>query len=141
MPGRFPYEWRFKYPHMIKQEATVWNRFIVEYPGYFESCDYDWRVGEGMPILEEWTDNIKRMAKMITQKRIDVLGWTGDQPTIVEVKNRAELDTLGQILGYFDLFTRVFKNFPAPGMLIVCHMIGPDDRFVMEKHDIKIVTV
>lgn len=141
MPGRFPYGRRYKYPHMIEQESRVWNRFIDEYPGYFDSCDYDWRVGDGMPIEPEWNENIKRMAKMITQKRIDVLGWVGDQPTIVEVKNRAELDTLGQILGYFDLFIRVFVNFPEPLMLIVCNMIGPDDRFVMEKHDIKIVTV
>lgn len=141
MPGRFPYGRRWKYPHMIKAEATVWNRFIDEYPDYFESCDYDWRVGDGMVLLDEWDENIKRMAKMITQKRIDVLGWNGHQSTIVEVKNRAEIDTMGQIVGYFDLFTRVFVNFPDPELLIVCHMIGPDDRFVMEKHKIKIVIV
>lgn len=141
MPGRFAYVARFKYPHMIKAEANVWNRFLLEFPDYFDGCDYDWRVGDGMLVKPEWEENIKRMATMITQKRIDVVGWKGDSPTIVEVKNRAELSTLGQILGYFDLFVKDFPNFPEPEMLVLCHMIGEDDRFVMKKHKIRIIEV
>lgn len=141
MAGRFAYVERFKYPHMIEAEAKVWNRFIVEFPDYFDGCDYDWRVGDGMSVKPEWEENIKRMATMITQKRIDVVGWNGDHPTIVEVKNRAELSTLGQILGYFDLFVKDFPNFPKPEMLVLCHMIGDDDRFVLEKHGIMIIEV
>ena len=141
MAGRYVYEHRRKYEHMIPQEATVWNRFITAYPEKFDSCDYDWRVGDGMILNPDWEENIKRMAVMITQKRIDVLAWNGENPTIIEIKNRAELSTMGQIIGYHDLFVKDFPNFPAPVLLVVCHMVTPDDRYVMEKHDIKIIEV
>jgi len=141
MAGRFAYAPRFRYPHMIQAEANVWNRFLEEYPDFFDGCDYDWRVGVGMSVKPEWEENIKRMATMITQKRIDVIGWNGESPTIVEVKNRAELSTMGQILGYFDLFVKDFPNFKDPEMLVLCHMVGADDRFVMEKHGIRIIEV
>lgn len=126
---------------MIQSESNVWNRFIDAHPGYFDSVDYDWRVGDGMPLNKDWDESTKRMATMITQKRIDVLGWVGDQPTICEVKNRAEIGTMGQILGYYTLFIKEFIYFLEPHLLVICHMVGPDDRFVLEDHGIEIITV
>lgn len=141
MSGRLPYIKRRKYPHMMGEDALIWDRFITEYPDRFDTVDYDWRVGEGMPINPEWEESFARMAKMITQKRIDVIGWNGDKPTIIEVKKRVGLSALGQVLGYRTLFTQEFVNFPDPELLVVTENIGIDDMNVLKSNGIPVVVV
>ena len=141
MSGRFPYEKRYKYPHMIGDDLRVWEKFIELHPGRFDSVDYDWRVGVGMTLYPEWEENIKRMAKMITQKRIDVVGWNDEQPTIIEVKERGSIVALGQLLGYLVLFVKEFPNISAPKLLLICDMISLDDRTALDDYEIEIEVV
>ena len=136
MSGRLPYRKRIKYPHMIWEEAIVWERFIDANPGYFDSVDYDFRVGVGAQPDESFTPNYQRMVKMLSQHRIDVLGWNGDKPTIVEVKGRAIISTLGQVLGYKTLFEREFNVFGTAEMLVVCDRIGEDVMMVFDRNKI-----
>jgi len=138
MAGRLPYAKRHKYPHMIGENAEIWSRFIDENPGRFESADYDFRVGEGMELKQEWPENVKRDATALTQKRIDVLAWKGDQPTIVEVKRRVGLSALGQVLGYKILFMRDLPHIKEPELLVVTGKIGEDDRRVLEGHNVPV---
>ncbi|MBA7589847.1 hypothetical protein ES708_31940 [subsurface metagenome] len=114
MAGRLPYIKRKVYPHMVGEEIGIWGRFVDKFPDRFETVDYDFRVGEGIALSMEEDENYSRMAKMLSQKRIDVVGWVGDSPVIIEVKKRVGLSTLGQVLGYRILFENEFKNFPSP---------------------------
>ena len=141
MPGRFPYKKRYKYPHMIGEETLIWDRFIVEYPDYFETVDYDWRVGKGVELQDDWDPATKRMATMLTQKRIDVLGWMDDQPTIVEVKKRVGLSAMGQVIGYKTLFTNEFPNIKDPKLLIITESIDADDSLVLKNNHIPFIVV
>ncbi len=141
MSGRYPYGKKHKYAHMLGDEAIIWERFIDAHPGYYSTCDYDYRVGEGMILNIEWEDNIKRMATAITQKRIDVLAWVGDIPTIIEVKRRAGLGTLGQLLGYWSLFRKDFPHFVRPKLLLICESIDEDTIAVMEDNNIPVVVI
>jgi len=141
MAGRLPYITRRKYPHMVGDETKVWNRFVVKFPKRFDTVDYDFRVGEGMPYQEDWEDNIRRMVTAITQKRIDVVGWNGDRPTIIEVKVRAGLSALGQVLGYAALFRIELPKFPFPEMMIVCETTTADDLIIFENQSIPVEIV
>ncbi len=141
MFGKFVYGERHKYPHMNSQEAEVWTRFMNLNPGFFHTVDYDWRVGEGMVIPPGTTENIARMGKMISQKRIDVLGWNEEQPTIVEVKNRVGIQTLGQALGYQVLFKQEFPNIIEPRMMVVTAVIDKDDQDVLNAYKITVYVV
>jgi hypothetical protein len=141
MAGRLPYIKRRKYPHMIGEDIPIWERFIEKYPEFFNSVDYDWRVGEGVIPDPEWAENYKRMVTMLSQKRIDVVGWKDDKPTIVEVKKRVGLSTLGQILGYNILFMEEFTHFPEPEILIITESIGDDDKKILEKYGIPVIVV
>jgi len=136
MSGRLPYSRRNQYSHMIFEESEVWGRFIDANPGYFDSVDYDFRVGVGAPQDESFTPNYQRMVKMLSQHRIDVLGWNGDKPTIVEVKGRAIISTLGQVLGYKTLFDREHAVFGPAEMLVVCDRIGEDVMMVFDRNKI-----
>ncbi len=141
MAGRLAYGKRYKYPHMLGDDIPIWERYLSLFPDEFDSVDYDFRVGEGIPPLDHLPENIKRDAKALTQKRIDVLAWNGENPTIIEVKKRAGLSTLGQILGYAALFKMDFRNIKEPELLIVTGKVYPDDLFVLEDKNIKVVVV
>lgn len=136
MNGRYPYQKRSAYPHMIGEDKKVWERFIVKFPERFESVDYDWRVGVGMEIKPWWTENIKRMAVMLSQKRIDVLAWKADTPTIIEVKRRVTIGTIGQILSYRVLFMSDLPLMNKPELLVITEMIGGDDMLVLDYYKI-----
>jgi len=141
LSGRFPYGIKLKYTHMMGDDIPIWERFILRNPKYFNTVDYDFRVGSGMALQPGWDTNFKRMAKMITQKRIDVLGWRGDNPTIVEVKKRAGLSTLGQVLGYRTLFIRDFPHLGKPDLLVVTESADSDILLVFIPYRIPIVVV
>lgn len=141
MAGRFKYGKRLYYPHMIDVDKAVWNRFVDKFPELFETVDYDFRVGKGSTAPMGFDENMSRMVTMLSQKRIDVIGWVDDQPTIIEVKNRVGLSTLGQVLGYKILFEREFSNFLVPETMVVCARISFDDHIVLKTNNIPVFVV
>jgi len=126
---------------MIPAEVETWNIFIDDYPGRFETVDYDFRVGAGMELDEGWADNVKSMATAISQKRIDVLGWNGDQPTIIEIKKRASMSAVGQLLGYKVLFIDEFERLRVPKLMLICQKISRDDRMAFDNEKIPVIEV
>ena len=141
MAGRDKYEKRLYYTHMTEVEVELWNRFVDKFPGRFETVDYDFRVGKGIPLEGGEEEAYIRMGKMLSQKRIDALGWVDEQPTIIEVKRRVGLSTVGQVLGYASLFAKEFKHFPVPYLMVVCEMISEDDASVLLDYEVDIEVV
>lgn len=141
MAGRLKYGPRYRYPHMMEDEIRIWEKFMDQYPGRFETVDYDFRVGAGAEVPEDIVDPWARMATMLSQKRIDVIGWVDESPTIIEIKHRVGLSALGQILGYKTLFMHYFKHFGKPDLLIVCGMISEDDQDVLDDNHVEAVVV
>lgn len=141
MSGRLPYKKRQFYPHMTGEDSTIWDRFVVKFPKRFETVDYDFRVGEGQKIDPESPDNFKRMATMLSQKRIDALGWVGEHPTIVEVKSRVGLSALGQVMGYKTLFEMDHPDIDEPDLLVVCERINDDDQAVLKINGVPVEIV
>ena len=141
MTGMFPYKKRFRYPHMIEAETETWNLFIDAFPGRFDSCDYDFRVGQGMILDKQWPDDVRNMATAISQKRIDVLAWAEKSITIIEIKKRASLSGIGQLAGYRILFKNEFKNLQVPDLLLVCQTIDRDDQLAFDITGIPVVVV
>lgn len=141
MAGRLAYGKRYRYPHLIQEDIRVWERFMEKYPGRFETVDYDFRVGQGTSVPGEWGNNMMRMARMLSQKRIDVIGWIDEDPTIIEIKSRVGLSALGQVLGYRTLFVKYFPNFPRPKLMVVCERISGDDLTVLKGNGIPVFVV
>ena len=133
MPGKFNYGKLPKYPHLLGEDIPIWDRFILLHPGKFDTVDYDIHVGIGADFIPEGDDNFNSQWRNLNKKRIDVIGWKNQQPTIIEVKKRVTLSTLGQVLGYRILFKKERPDIPSPALLIVCESIGPDDIFVLNE--------
>jgi hypothetical protein len=126
---------------MVGEDKLIWDRFILKFPDRFESVDYDFRVGEGEQLVLPLDENYQRMVKMLTQLRIDVIGWIGDKPTIVEVKPRAVTSALGQLQGYKILFLREFSHIAEPSLLMVCEVISQDVLNVFSEMKIPVEVV
>ena len=99
---------------MLGEDISIWERFIESHPEYFDSVDYDWRVGEGIVPDQEWEENYKRMVTMLSQKRIDVVGWNDEKPTIVEVKKRGGFINHGTDTRVSNFIYRRINEFCCP---------------------------
>ncbi|KKM76710.1 hypothetical protein LCGC14_1377440 [marine sediment metagenome] len=134
MPGQFNYELRHKYPHLIGEDSVIWQRFISKYPHRFSTVDYDVHVGRGVDTGPISDSNSKRYWAELTKKRIDIVGFKDNLITIIEVKKRATLFTLGQVLGYRFLYLRDNPEIPLVRSLIICSMIDQDDILVLDHY-------
>ncbi len=141
MEGKFNYEKMIKYPHLLGEDVPVWNRFIDKFPDRFNTVDYDVHVGSGILTKFEPSENYSKQWLDLTKKRIDVIGWKDNKPTIIEIKYRVGLDTLGQILGYRALYLKENPETLGLPILVVCNIIGPDDKYVLDSFSVPYVVV
>lgn len=141
MPGKFNFEIRYKYPHLIGEDNEVWTRFIEKYPDRFETVDYDIKVGEGAKIFHIDDTASQKYWTMLTKKRIDVIGYKNNFVILIEVKKRAGLYTLGQILGYRFLYRREHPTHTLQPVLVICESIDHDTEDVFKHYGITYIIV
>lgn len=141
MEGKFSYAKLYKYPHLLGEDVPVWDRFIAKFPDRFDTADYDVHVGTGISALHNEDTSFDKQFRSLTQKRIDVIGWKNEKPTIIEVKHRVSLNTLGQVLGYRALYLRENPETLSLPILVVCRLIGPDDKYVLDHFSVPYVIV
>jgi hypothetical protein len=115
-----------KYPHLLTEDALVWDRYLGAHPIAKTRLFYDVRVGEGRPVGDEYPDNIRKMALDLSQRRIDVLIDFDDYWLIVEITTKASLKSIGQLAVYKHLFTIGNNPQKAVKTLLVCSSIDPD---------------
>lgn len=141
MTGQYKYEKLNKYPHMKPEDIAIWERFLLRYPDYFDTVDYDYKVGEGnMPTFRQ-AANMEKGWRDLTQKKIDVVGYKGDMITIVEVKPRARANALGQMWMYDELYKRQENYAGTLRNLIITDTPDPDTETVAKSGDIQIIIV
>jgi len=112
MEGKFLYSLAKSYPHMKPADVRLWEKFISAFPDLFSTVDYDVLVGEGVVINDPEIDVYSKSFQMLTQKKIDVIGYKNNDIVIIEIKPRAGANAMGQILSYKELWLK--KN---PGLL------------------------
>lgn len=141
MPGRYNYEQMRKYPHMIGEDTDVWNRFILRFPNRFDTVDYDVHIGKGVNTSPISNPTDQHYWAQLTKKRIDVIGYKASFITIIEVKKRAVLFTLGQILGYKFLYLREHPEQKGVRTLVICSKIYQDDLDVLSHYGINVYVI
>ncbi len=125
MTGRFKFQRLSKYPGMKPEDIAAWERFIDTNPGYFETVDYNVPCGPGAPVNPDHAPEIQYDHTILTQKKIDVVGYRGDAVTIVEVKPIADMRALGQVITYKHLYA---IDHPDAGVLTGVVVAGDIER-------------
>jgi len=128
-----------KYPHMVPGlEVELWETFMRLFGKEYDRFDYDVRLGQGAKPHRELPENIARDLKMLTQKRVDAVGWKGEQPYIFEVKPFAGLSAVGALVGYKHLWVEEGRSRREPILCLVTNQINRDTQRVCEREGIKV---
>ena len=117
--------------HMSEPEKAIWLRYLIQGGAILAPFTYDIRVGDGVDMGPDATGFEVRTAHALTTKRIDAIGRRGSTIVIIEVKQRAGLGAIGQVLGYRDLYLHTFGNSTPVEVLLITDQLQPDmDRIL-----------
>jgi len=141
MPGQYPYEKRYKYPHLKPLDIAIWERYISAKPDFWETVDYDLAIGTGAPIAPGTEENMARDFKILTQYKIDVVGYKGDTIDIVEVKPNAGASALGQAKSYELLYRRDVDQVSPLRTRLITDTIGADMPHLSEWMELEVISI
>lgn len=139
--NRVPYGERYWYDHMAVRDVPLWERFMRLYPDVYESVAYDVPVGSvpdhaQAPVVAGGSD----MGKLY-QRRIDAVGFKGEEIDIIEVKPNATMSAIGQVVGYVHLYMRDEAWSKPPKAVIVTDFADADMIAVAQAQGVTVVIV
>jgi hypothetical protein len=130
------------YPGMLVDETVVWRAWAALHQTEYDRFEHNIRLGPGRDPGPAYSPEVRKGEILNSQMRIDSVGYQDIQPdllpgviaspqdvydvfpsavaTIFEVKRRATLAALGEIVGYYQAWVEEWPNNPAPRMEIVC---------------------
>ena len=129
------------YPHMKAGEAEIWDRFRASLPWKAERIEYDVRLGEGAKLPEDVPAWVRAMAWSLSTKRVDAVVESADAIYLCEVKDRASLSAVGQLIGYATLYRMQFAPVKPLRMVCVCREVAPDMAPIFETQGIQVFVV
>lgn len=103
----------------------------------YDRFDYNVHVGNGTDPGPAFPQIYRDQYIFNTQKRIDVIGWKGSQPTVIEVKDRATASSMSQLLTYKALWPVTFIGKPQPDLLLVANRLAADMPLVLAETGIR----
>lgn len=114
------------YPHMMVEDTFVWTKFMQSGVVEIRRVWYDVRVGMSVLRMGENQSLESRIAAGLTRKRIDVIASVGEDFWVVEVKPRANMYAVGQVLVYTRLFAQEYVTTGQVISAIVCSTSDED---------------
>lgn len=141
MEQRTKYEKKQWYPNMREKETLIWERFLAAYPDAYDEVIYNLKLGEGAEIPEGTQENIARDFKELTQHKIDVVGFKGNNVDIIELKPYAGVGAIGQVIGYRDLYTAYIDRSANPNLVIITDQLRPDTKTIADIRKIKLIVI
>lgn len=132
---------RQQWPGMNPREIVVFNNWLLLHYHDYTGFDFNVRVGVGTDPGPTYDESSRRQFIQNTQKRIDVVAWKDSNPTIIEVKDRAGLSSIGQIIGYSHLWKADNLSGPIPSLLLVFNRTDNDVIMVAQASGIVITQI
>lgn len=114
------------YPHMMAEDTAVWTKFLESGVVDLKRVWYDVRVGMSVLRMVEPQTQESKIAAGLTRKRIDVIASVGQDFWVIEVKPRANMYAVGQVLVYTRLFAQEYVSTGQVISVIVCNNSDED---------------
>jgi hypothetical protein len=129
------------YPNMRDKETLIWERFLAKFPDAYDEVVYNLKLGEGADIPEGTAENIARDFKELTQHKIDVVGFKGNNIDIIELKPYAGVGAIGQVIGYRDLYITYIDRNANPNLVVISDVLRNDTKTIADKQNIKLIII
>lgn len=137
----FPFEKRYDYPHMKPRDVAIWERFIDQNPKRYNSCQYDFHVGDAPHFSTLYDDDTDKNQDALYRLKIDVVGFADDYIDIVEIKPDAGASTIGQVKAYRTLYVRDEEPQLPVQMTIITDKERPNMAFLCKAEGVRLVVV
>ena len=128
------------FPHMMEHDVPLFASFVLTPEGSrFTKWEFDVHVGQGHLTQSEYDPAIMELALAVSRLRIDAVGWLDGIPWIFEVKPRAALTALGQVIAYRHFYR--LEKFITPRLAIITDWAKPDARTIYAAEGIALFEV
>jgi hypothetical protein len=124
------------FTHLVPEEISLARAFITQNPIAATSWRFDEHLGDGMSPQPDWPPWLGLMAKTLTQRRVDLVGVTEAIDWIIELKPRANIHAIGQLLVYQKLYVIKHPDRPQPRLALVAAYKGFDLDPTLEEYNI-----
>ena len=141
MPETYTYEKRHWYPHMMPADVAIWERFIEKYPLHYDLVQYDVKVGSLPDFDTVVSPETGGDASALYKKKIDVVGFMGDDIDIIELKPRAGAPAVGQVKLYRKLYIKEFGVPYEPRCVLITDTEIGDVREFAEDEGVHLFVV
>lgn len=130
-----------QFPHLLPADKKLWEEFLETQYNIYDSYDYDVRVGDGRDPGPTYPENIRRDAVLLSQRRIDAVGFRPTSITIIEVSLDAGLTQVGQMSVYPVLYQQTFKPQLPLERLIVARRLQDGIETTLQENRIPYVLI
>lgn len=130
-----------KYPHFVRDDAAIWERYLSRFGHTFDYFWYDVRVGRGADHPAIWEKKWADAWWNLTAKRIDVVGFRPQEIVIIEVRTNAGVGAIGNLIAYQDLFIADYHPEKAVKLMLITNRYDHDLAAVCAKQGIEYVIV
>lgn len=130
--------WNRHYPRLSEQDIALLLDFQADHFGLYTNWEYDLRIGTGRDPGTDFDPAIRKMAIMLSQRRIDAVAEHRDHIAIFEITQTAEHRPLSQIMLYTNGY-RDLKNPTKPILpYILCRQISGDILQECQNHGCRV---
>jgi hypothetical protein len=124
------------FPGLEAGESAVAHAWLVARGALYDQIDFNVRLGVGVEPPAELVEPYLSMATDLSRKRADIIALTVDVVTIIEVKIRASLGAIGQLLGYKALYEREHPDIGTVRLAVLARRVDPDAQYALSANGI-----
>ena len=127
------------YPEKTDHESALLRDYLAVHLTEFDRVSFSVRVGPSAPVDPTLPLATQRQMARVTQRRIDCVGWTGRQATLVEAKTRVGHAVLGQLLSDRQLWIEERPEEPVPALVAIGRESDADAIRILNDHGISVL--
>lgn len=127
------------YPERTNRESAVIKDFLMARGRLYDRFEFAVRVGQGVPADPSHMTEIQQQATFNYQKRIDLIVWQGNRPTIVDAKERVTAHVLGQLRQYRLLLLEDRPGMEDPSLMVIGRYSDADTLKVLSAEGIDVL--
>ncbi len=127
-----------RYPGRFEGEHEVIADWLPNATTFYERIAFNVHLGLGAAPPADLVEPWRSQAIKGTQKRADIIAWLPEGIVIIEAKDRATTDALGQLMGYKSLWLEGNPSIPVVALEVICRRVNDDDLYIFQSNGVTV---
>lgn len=126
------------YPEKTTSESAIIRDYLLAHLAEFDRVEFSVKIAPSVVPDPTHLDGVQRQALLNSMNRIDMVGYRGQQPVIVEVKTTVGHAVMGQLLMDRQLWIQEHPDGLDPELVAVGRRGSDRDVDVLTAHGITV---